>query len=117
MEAIIIKKKSPKIKNFSDSFYEIVVEAGEFIIDRTTKAESIDIYDTENTLYETVLSDRYQGIYSIYELVSTYCEDGKVYIKGVDTVDRKEYNFNLKDLSPDTICHIADKIREYEQSV
>lgn len=100
------------MQTFTDKFYEIVREAGAFITDRVITADGIDIYDTEDTIYERLLSDKYEGIYSLYELVRVYNEGEVIYVKGVDTNDGSEYDFTLSDLSPDIICEIADKIKE-----
>lgn len=100
------------MEKFEDKFYNVIREAGDFIIEAVSKVDSVDIYSTENTLYERILSDKYEGIYTLYELVEIRKEESTVYVKGVDSVNEEEYDFCLKDLSPEVIIEIADKLAE-----
>jgi len=100
------------MNTFEDKFYELIKEAGDYIIDKVVPAGTIDIYSTENTIYEKILSDKYECTYTTYELVKVYEEEGAIFIKGVDTVNEEEYDFYLKDLSPEVIIEIADKLSE-----
>lgn len=101
-----------KMKSFEDKLYKIVRDAATYIHEELDKSGSISLYSIENTIYETLLSQKYKGIHGIYELIEAYMENGKGYIKGVDSCTKEEYIWPLYDLSPDTICLIADRITE-----
>lgn len=100
------------METFEDKLYNIVRDAATYIHNELDTAGIISLYSTEHTLYETLLSQKYQGIHNIYELIEAYNEDGKGYVKGVDTNTKEENIWPLYELSPDTICEIADRIKE-----